>query len=167
MWDLIYRLKKDRAIILTSHSMEECEKLADKVVIMAKGQIHAVGSTLELKRQFAAGYTLSVVACNPEQDVAAIDDTVRRNVPQCESVSSHAGSLMYSLRTTEMRELIPLIREIQRLAQPNDESDQESGGKIVKDWSISGTSLEQVYLEVTGESGFGRDIASSRASANQ
>lgn len=163
MWALIYRLKKNKAVILTSHSMEECEKLADKVVIMATGQIHAVGSTIDLKRQFSTGYTLSVVASNPERDVPLIDQTVRRNVPHCQLVTSNAGSLIYSLRTTEMRELIPLVKEIERLAQERqpevsaiENGSASSSTKVVKDWSISGTSLEEVYLHVTKESNFAR-----------
>jgi ABC-type multidrug transport system ATPase subunit len=34
VWDLIKRLKKDRSILLTTHSMEEADALADRVVFI-------------------------------------------------------------------------------------------------------------------------------------
>ena len=56
MWDIIEREKQKRAVILTTHSMEEADILGDKVAIMAKGSLRALGSSLRLKQKFGAGY---------------------------------------------------------------------------------------------------------------
>ena len=48
------------AIILTTHSMEEAEALADDIVVMADGRVAAIGTPLQLKHRFGAGYTLSL-----------------------------------------------------------------------------------------------------------
>ena len=52
--------------MLTTHSMEEADILADRIAIMADGQLAAVGTPLELKSRFGVGYTLtvSIVSCN-------------------------------------------------------------------------------------------------------
>lgn len=42
--------------MLTTHSMEEADILADRIAIMAEGQLAAVGTSLELKAQYGAGY---------------------------------------------------------------------------------------------------------------
>ena len=39
VWDLIQRMKKDRLIVITTHSMEEAEALADKVAIVKEGTL--------------------------------------------------------------------------------------------------------------------------------
>ncbi|RSK25855.1 ATP-binding cassette domain-containing protein [Bacillus sp. HMF5848] len=49
LWQAIEKLKGRITIILTTHYMEEAEALADRIGIMAKGQLKAVGTAQELK----------------------------------------------------------------------------------------------------------------------
>jgi ABC-type multidrug transport system ATPase subunit len=60
VWNIIERAKKDKVIILTTHSMEEADVLGDKIGIMAKGKLSVIGSSLHLKQKFGAGYHVSV-----------------------------------------------------------------------------------------------------------
>jgi ABC-type multidrug transport system ATPase subunit len=41
---MIERSKKNRVILLTTHSMEEADTLGDRICIMSKGNIQALGS---------------------------------------------------------------------------------------------------------------------------
>ena len=54
-WDIIRRHKAERAIVLTTHSMEEADMLCDRIAIMADGHLAAVGSSLDLKTRFGVG----------------------------------------------------------------------------------------------------------------
>ena len=54
LWDLIRGLKGKTTIILTTHYMEEAEALSDRVGIMARGKLLAVGTPKELKRKAGA-----------------------------------------------------------------------------------------------------------------
>jgi ABC-type multidrug transport system ATPase subunit len=54
-WDIIRRHKADRAIVLTTHSMEEADILCDRIAIMADGRLAAVGSSLDLKTRYGVG----------------------------------------------------------------------------------------------------------------
>lgn len=51
LWNVINKLKGNITIVLTTHYMEEVEALADRVAIMMKGQIKAIGSVQELLEQ--------------------------------------------------------------------------------------------------------------------
>ncbi|XP_077864040.1 phospholipid-transporting ATPase ABCA1-like [Saccoglossus kowalevskii] len=53
-------LKEGRSVILTSHSMEECEALCNRIAIMVNGRFQCLGSTQHLKNRFGDGYTLSI-----------------------------------------------------------------------------------------------------------
>jgi len=48
LWDTIRKLKGEVTIILTTHYMEEAEGLSDRLGIMAKGELKAVGTVSEL-----------------------------------------------------------------------------------------------------------------------
>lgn len=60
VWDIVEAAKKNRAIILTTHSMEEADILGDRIAIMARGSLRCIGSSLRLKNKFGAGYCISV-----------------------------------------------------------------------------------------------------------
>ena len=48
LWTVIEKLKGKATIILTTHYMEEAESLSDRIGIMAKGDLIAVGTADEL-----------------------------------------------------------------------------------------------------------------------
>lgn len=51
LWAIIKKLKEKTTIILTTHYLEEVEALSDRVAIMQKGKIKAVGTVDELLNQ--------------------------------------------------------------------------------------------------------------------
>jgi len=56
VWEVITSLKKQgRSIFLTTHYLEEAEKLADEVAIMNKGKIIASGTPQELINTYGSG----------------------------------------------------------------------------------------------------------------
>merc|ERR1711990_11508 len=57
----------DRAVVLTTHSMEEAEILGDRVAIMAKGTLRCLGSTLRLKQVHGTGFVVKVTAQNSKR----------------------------------------------------------------------------------------------------
>ncbi|KAG2423312.1 hypothetical protein HXX76_015459 [Chlamydomonas incerta] len=60
VWDIIQEAKPGRAIVLTTHSMEEADILGDRIAIMARGKLRCIGTSLRLKQRFGSGYTLAV-----------------------------------------------------------------------------------------------------------
>jgi ABC-2 type transport system ATP-binding protein len=63
VWDVIRLLKREgRAILLTTHYLEEAELLADRVAIMNRGKIIAEGTPLEIIKEFGSGERLQVKA---------------------------------------------------------------------------------------------------------
>ena len=48
LWEQIEKLKGNTTIILTTHYLEEAESLSDRIGIMNKGMLNAVGTAKEL-----------------------------------------------------------------------------------------------------------------------
>lgn len=60
VWDIIENAKKGRAIVLTTHSMEEADILSDRIAIMAKGKLRCIGTSIRLKSRYGTGYIANV-----------------------------------------------------------------------------------------------------------
>jgi len=60
VWDIIEKAKQGRAIILTTHSMEEADILSDRIGIMAKGRLRCIGTSIRLKSRFGTGFIANV-----------------------------------------------------------------------------------------------------------
>lgn len=52
LWDLIKELKKESTIILTTHYMDEVEKLCDRVLILSEGKIANIGKTAQILKDY-------------------------------------------------------------------------------------------------------------------
>lgn len=61
LWNVVSKIRKSgKSIVLTSHSMEECEALCTRLAIMVNGEFKCLGSTQHLKTKFSHGFTLSI-----------------------------------------------------------------------------------------------------------
>lgn len=77
LWNVIAELRKSgKTIVLTSHSMEECEALCTRLAIMVNGEFKCLGSIQHLKNKFSNGYLLMVKA-RRHFDVDPCGSTVR------------------------------------------------------------------------------------------
>ncbi len=71
MWDVIADIatkRKESSIILTTHSMEECEALCQNVGIMVGGKLRAMGSIQHLKHTHGDGFTLQIGLADPKPE---------------------------------------------------------------------------------------------------
>lgn len=63
LWNMIIKARDSgRSVVLTSHSMEECEALCTRLAIMVKGEFKCLGSTQHLKNKFSKGFILTIKA---------------------------------------------------------------------------------------------------------
>ena len=95
MWDLITAERQRRSIVLTTHSMEECEALCSRVGIIAMGRLQCLGGTQHLKSKFGGGYTieLSVGGAHAAELPAAFDALF----PGARLSEQHVGKYRYAL----------------------------------------------------------------------
>ncbi len=60
LWNLLNKLKRDYLIVLTTHYLEEAEKLADKIGVMEQGRLMAFGSMDELRKKVRHQYSIRI-----------------------------------------------------------------------------------------------------------
>jgi ATP-binding cassette subfamily A (ABC1) protein 3 len=67
---------KRTSVILTTHSMEECEALCPRIGIMAGGRLRCLGSAQHLKSRFGEGYQIEMKVKHPlDQDFDVLKAT--------------------------------------------------------------------------------------------
>ncbi|KAH8266028.1 hypothetical protein KR038_000972, partial [Drosophila bunnanda] len=61
LWQIMDRIRTaGKSLVLTSHSMDECETLCTRLTIMVDGVLKCIGSTQSLKNQYAKGLILKI-----------------------------------------------------------------------------------------------------------
>jgi ABC-2 type transport system ATP-binding protein len=72
IWEIWNRLQQEKntTLILTTHYMEEAEKLCDRIVIMDRGKIIAQGSLRQLLSHFSGGEIITFrINDKPDSDI--------------------------------------------------------------------------------------------------
>jgi ABC-type multidrug transport system ATPase subunit len=83
LWTVIKKARDSgMTIVLTTHSMEECEALSSKLGIMVNGQFKCFGSVQHLKDKFGKGYTLILKLKNhvDQGDIAEVEQFVQSQI---------------------------------------------------------------------------------------
>jgi ABC-type multidrug transport system ATPase subunit len=162
LWDVIGGIRKSgHALVLTSHSMEECEVLCTRLTIMVAGQFRCLGSPTQLKGKYGGGYTLTIKALlsNDNDACARIREFVGKNLPEATLAEESVGLFRYGLHSdVKNSQEIPLADIFAKL-----ELATKTGGDLngcVSDYTISQTSLEEVFLH------FAQDTAASTTLTN-
>lgn len=135
LWnDILSLIKENRIVILTSHSMEECEALCTRLVIMVNGQFKCLGSPQHLKRKYGNGYKLAV-RLDDENNKETLFEFMRVNFPFAMIQESHKNLFEYILpfETTKLSEIFGKI-----------EKNREN--LKLKDYSVSQTTLDQIFV---------------------
>ena len=92
MWDVISASTKGRTVVLTSHSMEECEALCNRIGIMVGGRFSCLGPLQHLKNRFSEGYSVDL-RFQPGAGERVYDAIFSKNLAGLEVVEAHETEL--------------------------------------------------------------------------
>src|SRR5690242_19391187 len=105
LWDIIRELRaQGRTILLTTHYMDEAERLCDRIAIVDQGKVIALGSPAELIAGVGGEHVLDFVLAD---DQAAPPDDDLRRLPSVQSVRHEAGAV--SLTVQEVHVALPAL----------------------------------------------------------
>ncbi|XP_031638213.1 ATP-binding cassette sub-family A member 3-like [Contarinia nasturtii] len=151
LWDVVSQVRNSgTSIVLTSHSMEECEALCNRIAIMVNGEFKCLGSAQHLKNQFSKGFLLTIKlqsngtnakVTKADAKIAQnrISEVIRRNYPGAHLKEQYQGLLTF---------YVPQTNEL-KWSSMFDHMESIKGILGIEDYSISQSSLEQVFLSFT------------------
>jgi ABC-2 type transport system ATP-binding protein len=136
VWELLelLRVESDLTISLTTHYMDEAEKLCDRIAIIDGGKIVAMGTTQQLKAMVKGSDRIKLeIAGDPAPALAAL-----YGQPYVLEVSQDSDGAIL-IATADGAHAMP--RVIEQL---------EKAGSRIQALSIEQTSLEDVFISFTG-----------------
>ncbi|CAM1320016.1 ABCA3 (predicted) [Pycnogonum litorale] len=144
IWTLLTKIKSSGiSVVITSHSMEECEALCDRLTIMVNGRLQCLGSITHLKTKYCQGYTILAKQKNygsddpnNSQPQQQIESLLKSSIPSAEMKTEHQGMLTYSV--SDVNETWSHMFNVM-------ETIKNTTG-LLEDYSITATSLEQIFL---------------------
>uniref|UniRef100_A0A7N8XL60 ATP-binding cassette, sub-family A (ABC1), member 4b n=1 Tax=Mastacembelus armatus TaxID=205130 RepID=A0A7N8XL60_9TELE len=147
LWNAIMSVIQDgRAVVLTSHSMEECEALCTRLAIMVNGTFKCLGTIQHLKYKFGDGYVVTMkikapkVGLSPELE--PVESFMESCFPSCVQREKHYNTLQYEIASSSLARIFQLVV-----------SNKEK--LCIEDYSVSQTTLDQVFVnfakQQTGE----------------
>jgi ABC-2 type transport system ATP-binding protein len=139
IWEIVERLKsRGRTVLLTTHYMEEAARLCDRVAIVDRGKLLALGAPRELVASLGAEHVIELEMDAPlaESIVAGLP-----GVERTERTAKDDGGEVVRLTVRELHKVVPAL--LARLAQANVEA---------RRFATHHATLEDVFLALTGRS---------------
>ncbi|XP_054649053.1 phospholipid-transporting ATPase ABCA1-like [Dunckerocampus dactyliophorus] len=136
LWNCILSvIKEGRSVVLTSHSMEECEALCTRMAIMVNGRFKCLGSVQHLKNRFGDGYTIILRVAGPDPDLVPVMKFIESELSGSTLKEKHRNMLQYQLPSS----LSSLTHIFFILAK-------NKHALKIEDYSVSQTTLDQVFV---------------------
>ncbi len=143
LWERIRELNaKGLTILLTTHDMDEADKLCHRIAVMDHGKILVDNTPTELKKMIPGGTALEVRAFSPNgSDVKASLEAIggATKVDLLNNGNAEPGLLTYRVYGEDAKSLIgPAAQAV------------FAAGAEVRDLSVKQPSLEEVFIFLTG-----------------
>uniref|UniRef100_A0A671YF92 P-type phospholipid transporter n=1 Tax=Sparus aurata TaxID=8175 RepID=A0A671YF92_SPAAU len=158
LWNAIMSVIQDgRAVVLTSHSMEECEALCTRLAIMVNGTFKCLGTIQHLKYKFGDGYvvTMKIKAAKAglSPDLEPVESFMESSFPGCVQREKHYNTLQYEIASSSLARIFQLVvANKERLS--------------MEDYSVSQTTLDQVFVNFAKlQTGEDEDVTLHRRTA--
>jgi ABC-2 type transport system ATP-binding protein len=140
LWDLVDELKRaGRTIILTTHYMDEAQRLCDRVAIMDHGRIIAQGTPLQLIASTGGDHIVEFAIAGQEdrQGDAALPAALLTGLGGVQSHRLDAG--LHQLAVSELHTSVPRIFAA-----------LEERGLQLSEFRTHSATLEDVFVGLTG-----------------
>ncbi|KAM8733143.1 phospholipid-transporting ATPase ABCA1b isoform 2-T2 [Acanthopagrus schlegelii] len=136
LWNCIHSvIKEGRSVVLTSHSMEECEALCTRMAIMVNGRFRCLGSVQHLKNRFGDGYTIILRVAGHDPDLLPVMKFIESELSGSTLKEKHRNMLQYQLPSslTSLAHIFSILGKNKDMLR-------------IEDYSVTQTTLDQVFV---------------------
>ncbi len=136
LWEILLALHTGgQTILLTTHYMEEADQLCDRLAIVDRGHLLALGTPAELKRSTGADTVVTVVAAGDQEQLVKV---LGQEVTGVARVERFEDAVL--LHVEGARGIVPAVFAV-----------AERHGFEISDVSVREPTLETVFISLTGK----------------
>jgi ABC-2 type transport system ATP-binding protein len=136
LWEILGELHGEgQTILLTTHYMEEADELCNRLAIIDRGRLLALGPPGELKRSTGVDTIVTVQATGDLDELAKV---LEHEVPGAQQATRVDANVVVELRNQDG--VLPIVFNV-----------AERHGFEVSDLSINEPTLETVFINLTGK----------------
>ncbi len=143
LWSFLEQYKKNKIIILTTHSLNEAEYLGDRIGIMNQGRFICSGTSSYLKNNYPCGYTINILIDSKKSSYQSRRDLFNQlknidNTSEIKIESKYVFSINFLNLDNRVKDIFNLI-----------DSNSEQYG--INNYTVSTTSLEDVFIKLNDQ----------------
>ncbi len=136
VWEMLNNLKKTRnlTMLLTTHYMEEADRLCDRIAIVDHGTLVALGTPVELKQSVPGSNVVEVQFSREDEDWK----TRLKQLPDVTEVESQSAGVYRVLTSNGSQTTAQLVEMTNAM------------GEQLRSLSVQNTTLDDVFVHYTG-----------------
>jgi ABC-2 type transport system ATP-binding protein len=136
VWEMLNNLKKTRnlTMLLTTHYMEEADRLCDRIAIVDHGKLVALGTPVELKQSVPGSNVVEVQFSREDEDWK----TRLKQLPGVTEVESQSAGVYRVLTSNGSQTTAHLVEMTNAM------------GEQLRSLSVQNTTLDDVFVHYTG-----------------
>jgi ABC-type multidrug transport system ATPase subunit len=134
LWETLRELRRGRVLLLTTHSMEEADALADRVALISHGHLRALGSSLFLRNRFGSGYQVVLNTAGADAAEATVA-AARELLPTAEVIERAPGRVALAVPVAALGFVDRFFEALEQRG-------------LLGDWSVGNSTLEEVFLKL-------------------
>ncbi|CAP29617.2 Protein CBG10112 [Caenorhabditis briggsae] len=161
---MLEKIKVNRTILLTTHYMDEAERLGDWVFVMSYGKMAASGSLNYLKKKFGSGYVLTVVLdvkSDRKHSTRLVKEICHHIIPDSRLKDQRGQMIEMTLPEDAKNKVVPLLKVLESIIEKKYKSGpikklpsalKEKIKKLkITTLGLSLSSLETVFIRICDE----------------
>ncbi|XP_060113052.1 glucosylceramide transporter ABCA12 [Heteronotia binoei] len=137
LWKIISEeVQNQCSVVLTSHSMEECEALCTRLAIMVNGSFQCLGSLQHIKSRFGKGFTVKMHLNNgAESSIEKLTQFMQSNFPNTHLKDHQLNMVEYHVLVSAggVANIFQLLEASKAVFK-------------IRHFSVSQTTLEEVFI---------------------
>ncbi|KAM8720001.1 hypothetical protein ACLKA7_006114 [Drosophila subpalustris] len=136
-WSIIAMEKEERAIVVSTYSIDEAEAVADRIGILSMGVLEASGTPFFLRAKFSSSVELVLIK-KPHVPDTPITEFISQYIPNVEPENEIGDTLTYKIGSEHRPRLQKMLIHL--------ENDRKSMG--IENIRVVGSEMSDIYMKL-------------------
>ena len=149
LWDILSAIKGKRALMITTHSMEEADVLCQRIGIVTDGMLRCIGPQVRLKTLYGGGYHL-FINCHKAKYINLLKNDMEEEQSKYDEDHMPREESKFKAENFNLSGIHNRVKEFVHQLIPTVFLLQEFNGNFIFQIPIEGFNAEKLFTEMEG-----------------